>query len=216
MPNYDWREHRGLTWYDRFPRDVRGYTVWRQQWLEPRVDLKRLAEEVIEARERSTAGPPRACLFVSHRQSDVNQASRIAYLACKVGFDYWLDVLDPILGGVLTASEEEKAAATAAVIEMALLNSTHVLAVMTSNTKGSQWVPYEYGRVKEGTAKSLQAACWLERSLAHTALPEYLYLGPILKSEVEIVQWLQAQLAIRFGSSYRDTCTWTSPIPAAL
>jgi hypothetical protein len=124
----------------------------------------------MDARQKAT-GPTRPCLFVSHRRIDVRPALRIAYLVCQQGFDYWLDVLDPTLIGVPAPTAEQEAAATAAVIGMALLNSSHVIAVMTMNTKGSEWVPYEYGRVKAPLAASLQAACWVDKTLAGSALP---------------------------------------------
>lgn len=176
MASYDWREFQGRNWPERFPTNVRGHTLWRQYLSERPSDLKGLTEEIVKTRQ-AMAGPSRPCVFVSHRQADATQAVRIAYLACHVGFDYWLDVLDPTLtaGSSAISTSEKAAAATAAVIEMALLNSSHVLAVITPNTKGSQWVPYEYGRVKAPQAVSLQAACWVDRTTS-VGLPEYLHL----------------------------------------
>ena len=114
--------------------------------------------------------------------SDEAQARRVAFLACQEGCDYWLDVVDPNLSGVTgvtISSKEQKAAAVAAIIEMALLNSTHIVAVMTANTRGSEWVPYEYGRVKTPQLPiSLQAACWADPRIGFD-LPGYLYLGEI-------------------------------------
>jgi hypothetical protein len=164
------------------------------------------------------AGPARPCLFVSHKQVDVNQATRIAYLACQEGFDYWLDVLDPSLAGVGASgtTPEQMAAATAALVEMALLNSSHVMAVMTPNTKGSQWVPYEYGRVKTPQVKSLQASCWVDRVVATGPLPEYLYLGPVLKSEIDIRQWLKSELQNHPARQSLSPCNWKGPTPTPL
>jgi hypothetical protein len=220
VANYDWREYQGRNWSDRFPQNVRGYTVWRLQSLERRFDLKALAASVIEARERATTGPPRPCVFISHRQADAAPATRIAYLACQEGFDYWLDVLDPALSGVAGApslpSTADQAAATAAVIEMALLNSSHVVAVMTPNTRGSQWVPYEYGRVKAPDTTSLQAAIWLDKSVPASSLPEYVHLGAILKSELEIRQWLKSELQKHPARSFSGSCQWQGAMPAPL
>jgi hypothetical protein len=99
---------------------------------------------------------------------------------------------------------------------MALLNSSHVIAVMTPSTKGSQWVPYEYGRAKAPVAVSLQAGCWVDKSIRGTALPEYLHLGHIMNSEYEIRQWLKAQLAIYFGQPRYTSCSWSRAVPAPL
>jgi hypothetical protein len=218
VANYDWRDFRNRNWLDRFPDNVRGYTVWRQQRFEERLDLRALASSVIDARMHAQAGPARPCLFVSHKQVDVNQATRIAYLACQEGFDYWLDVLDPSLAGVGASgtTPEQMAAATAALVEMALLNSSHVMAVMTPNTKGSQWVPYEYGRVKTPQVKSLQASCWVDRVVATGPLPEYLYLGPVLKSEIDIRQWLKSELQNHPARQSLSPCNWKGPTPTPL
>lgn len=185
MPSYDWREyaHRGL--YNRFPIDALGASTWAEEipLLIPGFETAptRLMEQ------RAVRPQPRnPCVFISHRQADDQQARRIAFLAHQEGFNYWLDVLDPSLTGL---PPESDARIVAAIIEMALLNSTHVIAVMTGNTKGSEWVPYEYGRVKDPVPNSPQAACWISSALSN--LPEYLYLGAILKTEQEISAWLK-------------------------
>lgn len=151
---------------------------------------------------------PQVCprVFVSHRQSDDRWGRRIAWIACDEGFDYWLDVIDldpqrnptvlalqSRLGRPLTALE--LAILTAALIEMALLNCGYVLAAMTGNTAGSQWVPYEYGRVKDTGPVGLEAACWWDTTtLPRGSLPEYLYLGGVLLNERGIRNWFQRHL----------------------
>jgi hypothetical protein len=155
-------------------------------------------------------------VFISHRKDDVDQAERIAWLACRAGFDYWLDILDPGLAGYpgLSHATEEEARAAALIIEVALLNCTQVIAVMTPITAGSAWVPYEYGRVKDPVPESPQAACWLSPKLK--GLPaEYLYLGARLKSEDEIERWLAGERH-RMGFTDPPACPWHRPIPAPL
>ncbi len=214
MASYDWREFESQTWTRRFPASVRGADTWRSQTA---VDapLTFLREQRLGASVR----PLRPCLFVSHRKADVTPALRIAYLACLQGFDYWLDVLDPTINslpgaGAGNPTSQQQASAIAAVIEMALLNSTHVMAVMTSNTKGSFWVPYEYGRVKEPTPVTVQAACWLHSALIATGLPEYLHLGVVTRTEHDITSWLKAGRQ-KYGASVAPN-TWTHPTPPSL
>jgi len=214
MANYDWREYRSRPWRDRFPFDTPGWEQWVQL-----AALDRPPTLLIEQRQRRTVRPRDPCLFVSHRQADVTPALRIAYLACQVGFDYWIDVLDPFLSAFPTVgpsgpTPQQSAAAIAAIIEMALLNSTHVVAVMTPNTKGSQWVPYEYGRVKEPAPVTLQAACWVSGSLTASTLPEYLYLGIITRTESELQSWLRSERR-NYGGAGRP-CGWTAPVPPPL
>jgi hypothetical protein len=217
MANYDWTEYQARTWVNRFPEGVRGLAVWRQQ-----LPLEGRPEMLIEERGRTTSRLPKPCVFVSHRQADVEQAKRIAYIACKEGFDYWLDVLDPTLSlppNTISPSgptAQQAAAAVAAVVEMGLLNSTHVMAVMTSNTKGSQWVPYEYGRVRDPVPVTLQAACWIDKALVASTIPEYLHLGVIAKSEGEIESWLRAERRKYGIIGPQAVCQWNRPIPAPL
>ena len=208
MPSYDYRDFENLPWFDRFPEWVQGYGAWREN-----ANTNPL-ERLIEARRARTTRPVRPCVFVSHRRCDVDQAERIAYLACQAGCDYWLDVHDPLLSGVQSSgglSGRGQAIITAAIIEMGLLNSTHVVAVMTSNTAGSQWVPYEYGRVKDPVPVSLQAACWIEPGMPPPALADYLYLGPQWRTESDIAMWLAKTGSTRPGHS-----GWKRPVPAAL
>ncbi len=209
MANYDWRDFQQQTWRNRFPEGVRGYEAWHQA-----ESIEDAFRRVAEARQAPNPPLAQPCVFVSHRQTDVAQAERIAYLACQEGFDYWLDVYDPTLNGLPPGpSNLVQSVAVAAIIEMALLNSTQVLAVITSNTKGSAWVPYEYGRVKDPQPVSPQAACWVHNS-APLPLPEYLYLGVITHSESDIQDWLRSERQ-RLGIS-KSPCSWSKPIPAIL
>ena len=54
---------------------------------------------------------------------------------------------------------------------------------MTDNTKGSQWVPYEYGRVKEAAPVALNAAFWWDTTTLKKLedLPEYLRLALVVQ-----------------------------------
>jgi hypothetical protein len=213
MANYDWRDYRDQAWINRFPSGVRGLDAWRTAGLEAAV------VRLMEARQAQVSAPSRACVFVSHRQADAAKAERLAYVACKEEFDYWLDIFDPslvALSGPSGASSvpQQKASAIAAIIEMALLNSTHLLAVITTNTKGSEWVPYEYGRVKDPQPVTLQAACWVDTNAAIT-LPDYLHLGRINHSESDVRHWLQAERR-RLNMYGPPTCSWSRAVPAPI
>ncbi|SFN11057.1 toll/interleukin-1 receptor domain-containing protein [Nitrosomonas communis] len=120
-------------------------------------------------------------VFISHRQVDYPLALRIARLAINEGIEIWLDVTDPTLTWLNTIGRKcftrrQEQLLIAVIIEMALLHSSHVMAVMTGNTIGSGWVGYEYGRIKDSSLYSLQAGCWIHPSLGATPW-EYLLLG---------------------------------------
>ena len=125
----------------------------------------------------------------------MHQALQVAALAWQEGFDVWLDVLDPDLAS-LTPGTHDYALAVACVIEMALLNSTHLLAVLTSHTKGSEWVPYEFGRTKADALVAENTASWRAEPAPPQDLAEYLYLCPVHDDKVEVRGWLQQQRAL--------------------
>jgi len=213
MLSYDWRDYQERAWTERFPDWSQGFETWRAQ-----ESVEHVMVSLFEARRALAFRPHHLRVFISHRQTDIDPALRIAYLACQEGFDYWLDVLDPTLASLPGVSPgsipKQTCAAIAAVIEMALLNSTHVVAVMTPNTVGSQWVPYEYGRVKQPTPITLQAASWIASALSASALPEYLYLGAITKTEQDLSTWFESELT-KHGRN-PVPCVWSKPVPAPL
>jgi len=164
-------------------------------------------------------------VFVSHRQVDRDWALRVAFLAVNEGFDFWLDVLDPNLQALerqrwrgLTA--QQKAVAIALIIEMALLNSTHIIALVTPNSRGSLWIPYEYGRAKEVPPLSLQAGCWKHPKTPDNDFPEYLHLGVTTCTEDEIRNWLRHQRSLwraRYTRGVDGTSDdWDNTIPSPL
>lgn len=123
-------------------------------------------------------------VFISHRQSDEAKARAIAKHLKANDIAYWLDVLDARL-----SSPSKPALAVANIIEIALLNCTHVLALMTDNSSGSAWIPYEYGRVKERRLQVENAAAF--RHKLTTPLPEYMLLGKVHETNAEMIGWLK-------------------------
>jgi hypothetical protein len=178
--NYDWTNYRREPWNRRFPPQITGLPEWERRSLER--DWLPTAPAV---------APPCPRVFVSHRQADRNEALRVAYLANQNGFEYWLDVLD--LSPAQVPAGHSPALAIAQIIEMALLNCSHVAAVFTVRTPGSLWVPYEYGRVKEPRVITIAASAWVQPSITSNDLPEYLLLGPIHRSESHLCTWFQTE-----------------------
>lgn len=235
MANYTWEPYDLGELGDRFPQrpDIFGTSAWAQGAR--LLTSAGLTEQFPWLNMISASRPliPLPCprVFISHRQSDIPFAKRLAYLADKERFDYWLDVIDlpaektkqvkhveVILGRALTKFEVN--VLQAAVIEMALINCTHVVGLMTSQTAGSQWVPYEYGRVdRRGHAKDPATAYCVTTSIKVTDLPEYLHLAPIHKIESEIRAWLRAEKARFVGCAEQEEGElrpeWTGEVPDA-
>lgn len=197
--SYDWSEYSELVFSLRFPEWALGAMEWREAWLRStpgeglvaRLLLYRLGQRYVESTgpNQFWAHLARPRLFISHKREDRERALRVAEIAKEEEFDFWLDVLDPLLQAATPAHPT----IIAVLIEIALLNCSHVLAVMTPATSASTWVPYEYGRVKEDSVHTSLAACWRHPKVR--TLPEYLHLGEIARSESELRSWLRRERA---------------------
>lgn len=152
------------------------------------------------ARLRRPAFSPPPCprLFISHRQSDGLYALKMAQLAAQNGFAFWVDILDPglrILASNPQIPPNLIPLLTACIIEMAIINCTHVIACMTPATRGSLWLPYEYGRITKIPGFYKRAAAWCHPKLQPTDYPEYMLLGQTFKKQKQITHWLTTEKA---------------------
>lgn len=189
---------------ERFPSTVRGAAEWQalvdslhRAWKQNHEPGASFGDDFfdaisrIEPIERSAPGAPAAtptdCLFVSHRQVDVDPARRVACLAEKRGWDVWLDVDDPLLAIASGSPPAVRGILIAATIEIALLNCTRLVALLTPNSKGSQWIPYEFGRAKAKKMHSNEVCSYLFPGVIE---PEYAQLARIDRSEASLCAWL--------------------------
>lgn len=228
MANYNWREHPQEPLRRRFPEHVRGFQIWstfliRLQEFLAEADTPRGIERLniafgdfVEAIEKDAASFPECRVFVSHQSRDVAYAERIAWLATQHGFEYWLDVHDPILTLANRADLPAaiKGLTIAAIIEIALLNCSHIVAVQTVNSRQSRWVPYEYGRTKHRVASSQQAASWFDTGVRLDPGGDYLSLGMCAFSERDVGNWLAEQA--KAGTCKGIGAKWTGEIPTPL
>ncbi len=199
MSNYFWLEFAGRPPAERYPNWVEGVDLWREFISGDAFARQRLLDALVSRRASVPWGAtgtelslPR--LFVSHRKDDEIRAQDVATLAQAEGFQVWLDVLDTDLQRTVQAATgtPKDALAVALIIEMALLNCTHVIALITPRTPGTYWVPYEYGRVKDSSPQSLRAACWIDQHVTYE--PEYLELGVKTRSDDDIRHWLRGEM----------------------
>ena len=141
---------------------------------------------VLEEKRQYFADSKKKRVFISHKMEDKGIAIALAKRLDSHGISYWLDVLDPQLSQVNKVSSENKAIVIANIIELGLLNCTAVVAILTNNSCNSQWIPYEYGRVKEPKLQ-VDNAYALTHGLTNP-IPAYMYLGKIYKSESSLMQ----------------------------
>lgn len=138
--------------------------------------------------------PLKPCIFISHQRNDTARAERVACIIDHHGLDCWLDVFDPTLAlaNRLPTGDPRKSVLIAAIIEIALLNSTHVIALHTANSAASRWVPYELGRAKARRIASPQAAGWFEKGRTPGNCGDYVQLAVCTDSESQVEGWLQS------------------------
>lgn len=209
MANYDWRESAISDLSARFPieRDIIGVEQWQQlvaalgRAEHPNETIPQFPDAVgafdrflndLPATRRLPSMPR---VFVSHQRDDWRLAERVAWQATEVGFEYWLDVHDPKLAWANRAvlPVRIRALLIAAIIEIALLNSTHVVALHTSKSQHSRWIPYEFGRAKQRLPASWNAASWFEAGIAPDPKGDYLSLAYCAATEQKLESWFANQ-----------------------
>lgn len=117
-------------------------------------------------------------VFISHRTQDDAIAQGV-YRRLKDyhGISCYLDDFDP---------DADPTNGITAVILKNLELSTHLLAVITNNTQGSWWVPYEIGVAQHGARRITS----YDKSTR--PLPEYLREWPILTTDKAIDLFAEA------------------------
>lgn len=87
------------------------------------------------------------CVFISHKYEDLEAAREIADFIKISGIDVYLDDNDNVLQKAVDENNSQKIVNC---IEEALMLSTHILILVTENTRSSWWVSYETGYAKKG------------------------------------------------------------------
>ena len=131
-----------------------------------------------KAAESSPAG---ACVFISHQYGDLDLAVKVGNQLKDLEVDIWLDADDTATQRAVQLGDQVKLAEA---IERGLSNCTHLLALISSKTKGSWWVPYEIGSVR-GRCKDL--AFFVHKDVSD--LPSYLTFGRRILDQPDFYNW---------------------------
>jgi hypothetical protein len=108
-------------------------------------------------------------VFISHRTANDVTARRVHdRLTQKHGIKCYLDDLD----------RQTKSSDITALIVSRIQECTNLLALMTPNTRGSWWVPFEVGVAREAPRIISSFT-----NLAQRDLPEYLTEWPVLRGD---------------------------------
>ena len=98
----------------------------------------------LEAWERSViTHSDHRCVFISHKKEDEDAANAIGnYLTNVAGINIYLDTQDCVLREAVSTENDQKIVDS---IQNGLTSSSHLLCLISDNTKLSWWVPYEIG-----------------------------------------------------------------------
>jgi hypothetical protein len=96
-------------------------------------------------RMRKSSAGPQSGVLISYSRRDRETAREVADALRASRIDYYLDEDDEELQ---IADEQEKHTIVVQRIEAGLAACTHLMGIITQNTKDSWWVPYEIGSAK--------------------------------------------------------------------
>jgi hypothetical protein len=197
------------------------HALWRtllDQLDRPDADLFEVEDQFFLEADAISANsrPVSNCVFISHQRADAHLGERVACLADYRDVDYWLDIHDPTLVrlGATPLSPLVRSLLIAAIVEIALLSSTHIIALHTQNSLASRWVPYELARAKARKFKSKNAAGWFQPqrpppSLGYPSLHgDYVQLVEMTFDEAGVFQWLPGNKTV----APTDPCNGTTAL----
>lgn len=143
-------------------------------------------------------------VFISYRHIDRMTAFQIAHQFDANNIKYYLDVTD---------DESKSTDDITEVITQNIKKSTHLLAIISPNTSGSWWVPFEIGQATISnrricsyavTNSSLDLSGMSFRFLANH-LPDYLQKWPVLVSRADLDKFIQQYNADNISSGIEDS-----------
>jgi hypothetical protein len=128
-------------------------------------------------------------VFISYRHSDRQKAIEIATKLRLNSITYYLDVID---------EESKTTDDITEVITKNIKKCTHLLAIISPNTNGSWWVPFEIGEATIADRRicsyAYKESTLMYRSLLNnykSFLPEYLQKWPLLLSDSDLDIFIQ-------------------------
>ena len=126
----------------------------------------------------------KVCVFISHKSSDMNAAEAVAEYLKSNNIDVYLDKMDIDLQ---KKTKKRDAQGIVDSINEALKCSTHILVLVSDQTKESWWVPYEVGYSKKGK-KGIASALLVGYV---DGFPDYLKIEETIKSPDEFKTYAQ-------------------------
>lgn len=124
-------------------------------------------------------------VFISHSRHDKEKAHEVAQTLNSSNVDYHFDENDEELQ---LADEQGDHLKVVQCIENGLKTCAHFLGLITKNTRGSWWVPYEIGNAN---GRSRHCAHLIDKDVLEQ--PSYLKAAEILPDKESPRQWLPSE-----------------------
>lgn len=137
-------------------------------------------------------------IFISHQQRDTVKAVKVGHaIFTATQVPCYVDALDPDLKG--------DSADLVTYIQEVIHQCRSLLAVVSTNTRNSWWVPLEIGvglesRKYIGTYKA-----------DHIELPSYLWAWPTMKNDNEAIEWVCATIRVGCPDYLHDAWRESNP-----
>jgi len=126
------------------------------------------------------------CVFISHKYEDLDAAREVASYIMDYGIDVYLDDCDCKLQKAVNMHNPKEIVSC---IENGLDKSSHILVLVTENTRMSWWVPYETGYAKKGD-KEIASLLLKEAD----EFPDYLQIEKTLSGLKDLTEFLNTLL----------------------
>ncbi|MEZ0276775.1 MAG: toll/interleukin-1 receptor domain-containing protein [Roseimicrobium sp.] len=140
----------------------------------------------------ASAGEGKPCIFISHRKADLEKARQVGGYLKQLELNIYLDEQDEYLQAAERSGNHAK---VVEYIERGLARSTHFLGIITKNTQGSWWVPYELGMAQ---GAKLICAHLIESEVKD--LPSFIKVATILPDVPALKSWLPRAGMTKEGS----------------
>jgi hypothetical protein len=163
---------------------------------------------------KSASAGPHLGVFISHSRLDKEKAREVADALEASQVDYYFDENDAELQ---LADEHGDHLKVVQCIENGLSVCSHLLGIITENTKDSWWVPYEIG---SATGRAQACAHLIDEEV--TKLPSYIQAARILANRDEMREWLPSEtkktasashLIVELSKALAVACDYPSFIP---
>ena len=136
---------------------------------------------------KSVGAGPRPGVFISHSRLDKDKARAVARALKASNVDYYFDENDEELQ---LADEQNDHLKVVQCIDNGIDTCSHLLGIITENTKESWWVPYEIGSAK---GRKRNCAHLIDDEVCE--LPAYIRAALVLTHRAELRKWLPSELS---------------------